>query len=366
MKNVKYLLFLSIFCSSVLFNACSEDEDPITDNSTTVLDADGDGVADANDTCADTPSGETVDSSGCSDSQKDTDSDGVTDDLDTCEDTAEGTTVDGNGCSDSQKDTDGDGVTDDLDTCPNTPDGATVDENGCADSQKDTDGDGVTDDLDTCPETAEDVTVDQNGCADSQKDTDGDGVTDDLDKCSDTAEDVTVDQNGCADSQTFLGDASQGGIVFYIFQEGNAGYVAGEIHGLTAATVDQSTEDGAQWGCYETEITGADGTAIGTGAQNTLDILAGCSEDGIAAKLAADYEVTVDGVTYDDWFLPSRGELNELYLNKIEVGSFTNTTYCSSSEKNANEVYPQDFTSGNQFVTPWKNYTFMVRSVRTF
>jgi surface protein len=106
MKNFKQFLFLSILCSLVLFNACSEDEDPVTDTPTnttdddanTVLDADGDGVADADDTCADTPSGETVDSSGCSDSQKDTDADGVTDDLDTCADTAEGTTVDENGC----------------------------------------------------------------------------------------------------------------------------------------------------------------------------------------------------------------------------------------------------------------------------
>ena len=52
-------------------------DDSTDDDSTTVLDADGDGVADADDTCADTPSGETVDSSGCSDSQKDTDGDGV-------------------------------------------------------------------------------------------------------------------------------------------------------------------------------------------------------------------------------------------------------------------------------------------------
>ena len=107
-------------------------------------------------------------------------------------------------------------------------------------------------------------------------------------------------------------DAYQGGIVFYLFQEGDAGYVAGEVHGLIAATEDQTTieewdeiEDGTVWGCYENELSGANGTAIGTGAQNTLDILAGCSEDGIAAKLATDYEVIENGVTYDDWFLPS-------------------------------------------------------------
>ena len=254
MKNIKHLLFLSILCSLVLFNACSEDEDPVADdNSTAVLDADGDGVADADDTCADTPSGETVDSSGCSDSQNvsdtilDADSDGVADADDTCADTPSGETVDSSGCSDSQKDADEDGVADDLDTCADTPSGETVDENGCSDSQKDTDGDGVSDDLDTCADTTEGVTVDENGCA------------------------VVV-----VVVSAEIGDALQGGIVAYLFQEGDSGYVAGEIHGLIAATEDQSAE--AEWGCMVTEISGADGTAIGTGAQNTLYILAGCSE----------------------------------------------------------------------------------------
>ena len=93
MKNFKHLLFLSILCSLVLFTNCGDSDDPVADDttnnnsdddntddgSTTVLDADADGVADADDTCADTPNGETVDSSGCSDSQKDSDGDGVTD-----------------------------------------------------------------------------------------------------------------------------------------------------------------------------------------------------------------------------------------------------------------------------------------------
>mgnify|MGYP000038182321 CR=1 FL=1 len=66
-----------------------------------------------------------------SDTDTDTDGDGISDDLDTCADTPSGETVDSNGCSDSQKDTDIDGVTDDLDTCPETAAGAEVDENGC-------------------------------------------------------------------------------------------------------------------------------------------------------------------------------------------------------------------------------------------
>jgi len=41
MKNFKQLLFLSILCSLVLFNACSEDEDPVTDTSFLYLDTNG-------------------------------------------------------------------------------------------------------------------------------------------------------------------------------------------------------------------------------------------------------------------------------------------------------------------------------------
>jgi len=71
---------------------------------------------------------------------------------------------------------------------------------------------------------------------------------------------------------------------------------------------------------------------IGTGAQNTLDILTGCSKVRIAAKLATDYEVIVDGATYYDWFLPSKNELAILYQYKNTIGSFDYNLYWSSTQ----------------------------------
>ena len=67
----------------------------------------------------------------------DTDGDGVTDDADLCPNTPSGESVDSNGCSNSQKDSDGDGVTDDNDLCPDTPAGEAVDSDGCSASQSD-------------------------------------------------------------------------------------------------------------------------------------------------------------------------------------------------------------------------------------
>ncbi|NNF51908.1 MAG: hypothetical protein HKN59_05680 [Gammaproteobacteria bacterium] len=64
-----------------------------------VLDSDGDGVVDGSDQCPDTPSGESVDASGCTLPPPDSDGDGVADADDLCSDTPPGEEVDGDGCS---------------------------------------------------------------------------------------------------------------------------------------------------------------------------------------------------------------------------------------------------------------------------
>lgn len=118
----------------------------------------------------------------------DADGDGVTDDLDACADTPAGWVVDSRGCP---KDTDGDGVADGNDKCPGTPKGATVDANGCP---SDSDLDGVFDGIDRCPNTLAGVKVDATGCP---MDSDGDGVPDGTDKCPGTPKGTEVDATGC-------------------------------------------------------------------------------------------------------------------------------------------------------------------------
>ncbi|PID42029.1 MAG: hypothetical protein CSB48_12235 [Proteobacteria bacterium] len=94
---------------------------------------------------------------------KDTDGDGIADNNDVCPNTPAGDEVDAKGCS-LPKDADGDGVLDKDDACPNTPAGDAVDAKGCS-LPKDADGDGVVDSRDDCPDTAAGARVDEHGCA---------------------------------------------------------------------------------------------------------------------------------------------------------------------------------------------------------
>jgi hypothetical protein len=168
---------------------------------------------------------------------------------------------------------------------------------------------------------------------------------------------ATCDDGSCI----VIGDTYQGGIIFWL--DGNGG-------GLIAAPSDQST--GAEWGCFATNIAGADGTAIGTGTQNTIDIEAGCTTSGIAADICAN--LTLGG--YNDWFLPSKDELNEMYLNIGQgnalglgnIGGFANY-YWSSTEDSSFPSYvasSQIFSNGNQFGNDKNDGSGSVRAVRAF
>ena len=141
----------------------------------------------------------------------DTDADGVTDDLDQCPDTPTGETADSNGCSDSQKDSDGDGVNDADDVFPNDPNEDT-----------DSDGDGTGDNADAFPNDAnEDTDTDGDGTgnnadafpndASENTDSDGDGTGDNADAFqNDANEDTDTDGDGTGDNaDAFPNDANE-------------------------------------------------------------------------------------------------------------------------------------------------------------
>jgi hypothetical protein len=127
-----------------------------------------------------------------------------------------------------------------------------------------------------------------------------------------------------------------GGLIFY--DKGN--YSDGWRY-LEAAPSDQSTGLPFAIGLYTTWPAGASGTAVGTGQENTAIIVDACGAGSYAAKICDD--LVIGG--YDDWFLPSKDEINNMFweLKSLGVGNFTNDDYWSSSEC-ANILDPLDFS----------------------
>ncbi len=173
-----------------------------------------------------------------------------------------------------------------------------------------------------------------------------------------------------------VGDVYQGGKVAYILVNGDPGYDATTQHGLIAATSDQSrsiTWDRltGEFPLYQGTNRGAIGTAIGTGFSNTSNIIA--SQGIIATNYAAGLARAYTGGGYTDWYLPSKDELNKLYLNRVAIGGFisnSNGLYWSSSEIQSypyHSAWLQDFSNGGP-LSIFKSFDFdvNVRAIRSF
>ena len=159
-----------------------------------------------------------------------------------------------------------------------------------------------------------------------------------------------------------VGSFYGGGVVFHLFVEADAGYIAGETHGLIAAVADQSS--GIRWYNGRNVTTGATATAVGTGAANTTTIVTaqGTTETSYAAG------------GYTDWFLPSKDELNKMYKNKATINTtasanggsdFWESEYWSSTEIDINIAFAKKFYNGNP-VEYYKSTDYYVRAIRAF
>ena len=161
-----------------------------------------------------------------------------------------------------------------------------------------------------------------------------------------------------------VGDTGPGGgIVFY-----DAGSVQSWGRYLEAAPFgDEVQRTWATGGNQSAAVSGADGTANGTGEQNTADIFA--QSGNVEVTSAAVYCSGLVSGGQSDWFLPSKDELNLMYTNlhsaSTPLGGFSSVYYWSSSEYDGSSAWLQDFSVGHHSSAN-KYGTFYVRPVRAF
>ncbi len=157
---------------------------------------------------------------------------------------------------------------------------------------------------------------------------------------------VTIDTTTCTFSHNVIspiniGDFYQGGYVAYIYQVGDPGYIPCEIHGFLVAQSDFTPN--TPWGCRGTFFNTSPN--IGDGMSNTIQIVNGCSETNIAARLC--YNLVQNG--YSDWCLPSRNELSKIYLNRSLLPGILNYHYWSSTDCSVDRARTLNFVNGGWF-----------------
>jgi hypothetical protein len=157
-----------------------------------------------------------------------------------------------------------------------------------------------------------------------------------------------------------------GGIVF--MTPSTPGNTSGLFYEAAPSTWSLSSGDPTSAWCDNTSIAlGLGSAAPGPGAMDGATkaaVMLGVCTTG-AANLADAYTTTVNGVVYGDWFLPAKGELNQMYLNSVAIGGFASGFYWSSSEKDGGLAWSQDFSNGTQN-TENKTDISSVRPVRAF
>ncbi|MCL2042817.1 MAG: DUF1566 domain-containing protein [Treponema sp.] len=120
----------------------------------------------------------------------------------------------------------------------------------------------------------------------------------------------------------------------------------------------------AEWGSRGNDIPGTS-TAVGSGKRNTQLIVEQLNQRGErqrAAQICASLEIN----GFQDWFLPSRDELNLLFQNRLRVGNLQEARYWSSSQHSRTSALAQNFNNNGRQSDHNKFDNYRVRPVRAF
>ncbi len=134
----------------------------------------------------------------------------------------------------------------------------------------------------------------------------------------------------CNEAIPAPGQPWHGGILAYLYQAGDAGYVAGELHGIVITPTDAPDKP---WSNITNAFAGATQMATGQGNANTDAIIAQAGHTNSPAQYCHDY-VSPDG--YSDFCLPTPEDWVKINTNTTAIGGFTSSIYWTSAEPEDN------------------------------
>ncbi len=159
-----------------------------------------------------------------------------------------------------------------------------------------------------------------------------------------------------------IGDFRYGGSVFWIDP-------TNPEHGVVVSMENLNNNATCKWSTGANQVTGATGSAIGTGETNTAAIIAAHGEGNYAASVCASYTYGI----YSGWFLPSPNECYEVYLNIAVVnpaitangGTAVSGLYWTSKESSQSSAATKYMTSAGGGGSI-KGNTYKIRAIRAF
>jgi hypothetical protein len=169
----------------------------------------------------------------------------------------------------------------------------------------------------------------------------------------------------------YVGEFYGGGVVFWVDESGE--------HGLICAKNNQNGGNSVRWFSGTPGNTQAKGDGPFAGETNTAVIIAaqvaiGDNGNTYAARICNELQITENGKTYGDWYLPSKSELDLMYQNKATIDAtaianggvaFVAYYYWSSTEGSIDGAWACYFNNGSS-ANYYKNSPFKVRAIRSF
>jgi len=175
-----------------------------------------------------------------------------------------------------------------------------------------------------------------------------------------------------------IGDTGPGGGKIFMTPSAGANTTNSYFESALSGWNGAGTDTLVTWCSFSNQYVGSAGvapqlTSIGSGRANTNAMVAAGKCTSGAASTARSYA----GGGLSDWYLPSLGELQQMYAQRATIGGFnlmtevgtsrTTTTYWSSSEDGSQNFYARSWsflTNGND---NWsKSLKFGVRPIRSF